>query len=83
MTDFTIRENLAIIDGDVVMLRLGTCGTPQENVPVGSIVINDSSVLVTRNPDAFRKSYPDSSKEPPYRISKPVFSDKEIVEKVD
>jgi uridine phosphorylase len=78
MTDFTIRENLAIIDGDVVMLRLGTCGTPQENIPVGSIVVNDSSVLVTRNPDAFRKG----SKEEAYRISQPAMADKELITKV-
>jgi hypothetical protein len=55
-------------------LRLGTCGTPKEEIPIGSIASTTASVFIARNPDAF---FPDS-KEEPYRVSRPVAADKEL-----
>ncbi len=55
MIDFSIRENAAIIDGPIVMIRIGTCGSIDESLDVGDVIVHDRSVMITRNPDAFRK----------------------------
>jgi len=55
MIDFSIRENAAIIDGPIVMIRIGTCGSIDESLDVGDVIVHDQSVMITRNPDAFRK----------------------------
>jgi uridine phosphorylase len=73
MIDFTIRECAAIIDGPIVMIRLGTCGAVSEDVKLGDIVVHDSSILIRRNPDAFRKG---CENQDPYNISKPAEADK-------
>jgi uridine phosphorylase len=56
MIDFSIRENSAIIDGSIVMIRIGTCGSIDLNANIGDVVVHDQSVMITRNPDAFRKA---------------------------
>ncbi len=55
MIDFSIRENSAIIDGSIVIIRIGTCGSIDCSLDVGEVVVHDQSVMITRNPDAFRK----------------------------
>lgn len=74
MIDFTIRENLAIIEGKVAMIRLGTCGTPSDEIEPGDIAVQSSAVLVRRNSDGFRKG----SKEPTYTLSNPVSADEKL-----
>lgn len=75
MIDFTIRENLAIIEEEkVAMIRLGTCGSPAVNVKAGDIIVQTSAVFVRRNPDGFRKD----SKEQCYTFSKPVSSNQDL-----
>jgi len=62
------------------VIRLGTCGTPRKEVPLGAVVVADSSVCVTSNFDAFLDTEDqdeisesqDSPQESPYHISKPV-----------
>jgi len=68
MMDFLVRESRAIVDGPLVIIRLGTCGTPVADIPVGSLVVAKSSVLVRRNPDGFG-SVPRGD---PYSFSLPV-----------
>lgn len=53
--DFFLRECKAVIEGDMVVVRLGTCGIVKPDIPVGTVVIHDSSVGIIRNPDGFRK----------------------------
>jgi len=54
MIDFVVRETRAVVEGDMVIIRLGTCGTPDINVNVGSVAIaSKGSILVRRNPDAW------------------------------
>jgi uridine phosphorylase len=74
MIDFAIREVRGIMDGKFAMVRVGTCGTPSELVSPGDVVIQTSGVLISRNPDAFRKD----SKLDPFNISQPVDCDTEI-----
>jgi len=70
--DFFVREVRECLKGEMVVIRLGSCGALID-VPVGSVVIPKASVAVTRNLDYdFVKG---SSQEPPYRISKSVEAD--------
>jgi len=57
MIDFSIREirHLFGPKEKLFMIRLGTCGSPQHNIGLGTVVVNDSSIFISRNPDAFRK----------------------------
>jgi len=79
MIDFLVREARAVVDGKMVMARFGTCGSPQEHIPIGTVVATPSAVLVTRNVDAFQ----DESKKKEenkkaldyYDVSKPISSD--------
>lgn len=61
MIDFSIRENSAIIEGSIVMIRIGTCGSIDSSANVGDVIIQEQSVMITRNPDAFRKNYYESN----------------------
>src|SRR5690606_32698925 len=75
--DFAIRETLAVIDGDVAIVRLGTCGTPRKELECGTIVIANNSTLITRNPNAFRRD-PESQKIAPYNFHTPTTADAEL-----
>ena len=88
MIDFSIRENAAIFDGPIVIIRIGTYGFIDESLDVGNIIVYDQSVMITRNPDAFRKenfkrnlkiAQKQSLNELSfYRISLPCFADEEL-----
>mmetsp|Transcript_1527 Transcript_1527/g.3721 ORF Transcript_1527/g.3721 Transcript_1527/m.3721 type:complete len:408 (-) Transcript_1527:162-1385(-) len=52
--DFMVRESRAVVEGQMAVTRLGTCGILLPDVKVGSILVAaEGSVFVTRNPDAF------------------------------
>jgi uridine phosphorylase len=59
MMDFFVRESRAVVESGTKMaiVRFGTCGGLHETASVGSIVVADGSVLITRNPDAFAGLY--------------------------
>lgn len=75
MIDFLVRECRAVIDGTMVVLRYGTCGTPQPTIPVGTVCVTSSSVLIRRNPDHWLPSPTGGPSPSPYDISLPVPSD--------
>ncbi|KAF9816457.1 hypothetical protein IEO21_04062 [Rhodonia placenta] len=70
--DFFVREVRECLSGDMVVVRLGSCGALIDT-PVGSVVVPKSSVSVNRNYDF--DFVTGDSHEPPYRISKPVNAD--------
>lgn len=71
--DFFVREVRESLLGDMVVIRLGSCGALVD-VPVGTIVVPKASVMVVRNVDYdFVNS--ESPEKPPYLISKPVSAD--------
>lgn len=39
MIDFFVREARAIVSGQMKIIRLGSCGTPQEKIAVGTLVV--------------------------------------------
>ncbi|KAI0653772.1 purine and uridine phosphorylase [Cubamyces menziesii] len=70
--DFFVREVRECLNGDMVVVRLGSCGGLID-VPVGSVVVPKGSIAVTRNYDFDFAT--GRSDEPPYRTSKPVLAD--------
>ncbi|KAJ7240392.1 uridine phosphorylase, partial [Mycena haematopus] len=66
--DFFVREVRECLSGDMLIVRLGSCGSLID-VPVGSVVVPKSSVAVERNLD-FAFVSPEECAERPYRISK-------------
>jgi len=78
MVDMAIRELTAVVDGKMAFIRIGTCGTPFDEAKCGDIIVHTSSVMISRNPDGFRKD----SKEPCYLISQPVDANEQICNSV-
>ncbi|KAM5542312.1 hypothetical protein V8D89_004185 [Ganoderma adspersum] len=70
--DFFVREVRECLTGDMLVVRLGSCGSLID-VPVGSVVAPRGSIAVTRNYDYDFVS--GNSQEQPYRLSKPVMAD--------
>ncbi|KAJ3758258.1 nucleoside phosphorylase domain-containing protein [Lentinula raphanica] len=71
--DFFIRETREIIIGDMVVVRLGSCGSLNHtSAPVGTVVVPKACVSITRNVDFdFGSSEDEAIKgERAYRISK-------------
>ncbi|KAJ3845416.1 nucleoside phosphorylase domain-containing protein [Lentinula raphanica] len=79
--DFFIRETREIIIGDMVVVRLGSCGSLNHTfAPVGTVVVPKACVSITRNVDFDFGSLEDEATkgERAYRISKPVPDNSEL-----
>lgn len=77
--DFFVREARECLVGEMVIVRYGSCGG-LANIPVGSLVIPDACVAITRNWDfdfTNDDSDPEKDKDA-YVISKPVGGDREL-----
>lgn len=70
--DFFVREVRESLSGDMVVVRLGSCGGLIDT-QVGTIVVPRASIAVSRNYDFDFQT--GQSSEPPYRFSKPVSAD--------
>ena len=71
--DLIIREARAVVDGPIAVIRFGTCGTPNTNVKVGTVIVTDYSISCTRQPDYFNHKVGE-----PYKLSLPVKADPEL-----
>ncbi|EKM77528.1 hypothetical protein AGABI1DRAFT_115113 [Agaricus bisporus var. burnettii JB137-S8] len=79
--DFFVREVRECLRGDMIIVRLGSCGALID-VPVGSVVVPKACISVNRNLD-FDFVHPgNQGSEPPYRISKPVSADQALHQKL-
>lgn len=75
MVDFFIREVRECLSGDMVVVRLGSCGGLIDT-QVGAVVVPKASIAVNRNYDFdFATGISD---EQPYRFSKLVYADLEL-----
>ncbi|KAG8987040.1 hypothetical protein FRB90_003627 [Tulasnella sp. 427] len=73
--DFFVRECRECLDGDMAIIRLGSCGSLVPDLPVGSLSLPRACVGITRNYDYdFAATSSDASSyqspNPPYRISR-------------
>ncbi|KAF5346483.1 hypothetical protein D9756_010040 [Leucocoprinus leucothites] len=79
--DFFVREIRECLEGDMVVVRLGSCGALID-VPVGTVVVPEACIAVTRNYN-FDFIHPDNNDgEPAYRISKSVLADQALYQKL-
>ncbi|KAG0344742.1 hypothetical protein BG004_004204 [Podila humilis] len=76
MMDFFVRECRAVVDGPMVMIRFGSCGSLSD-AAVGDICIPSSSYLVQRNFDYFVPLAEDIGVKP-YHMSRAYDADAEI-----
>ncbi|PSC68906.1 malonate-ligase [Micractinium conductrix] len=73
--DFVVRENRAVVDGEMAFIRLGTCGALQPPARLGSFIVAEpGAFLIRRNPDAFSPEG-EALGLPPYTFSRPIPSD--------
>ncbi|CAK5276624.1 unnamed protein product [Mycena citricolor] len=79
--DFFVREVRECISGDMLIIRLGSCGGLID-IPVGSVVIPKDSVAVERNLDYDYVQPSNNTTEQPYRVSKPAVADPAFHEQV-
>ncbi|KAI5115984.1 hypothetical protein M0805_004641 [Coniferiporia weirii] len=77
--DFFVREIRECVSGELVIVRLGSCGG-LTGLPVGTLVVPSACVSVRRNYDFDFNSTEESANEDgsPYQISKPVSADPEL-----
>ncbi|KAJ1310663.1 hypothetical protein OPQ81_009192 [Rhizoctonia solani] len=76
--DFFVREARECLTGDMIIVRYGSCGALTD-IPVGSLVIPDACVAITRNWDFDFDGDEDPEKDKyAYIISKPVSGDREL-----
>lgn len=80
--DFFVRECRAIVEGEMIIVRMGSCGSIDEEVPIGSVVVPMKSYGLTRNYDYF---HPETTADErasgsiePYSITKPLDCHSEI-----
>jgi len=76
MMDFMVREARHIVKGPMCILRLGTCGTSRDDVPLGSVVVSHSSACITANFDAHLESK--DLLVSPFHFSKPIPGDPKV-----
>ncbi|CAD6887805.1 unnamed protein product [Tilletia controversa] len=78
--DFFLRECRAVVQGEMIVVRLGSCGSIDESLRIGTVVVPFQSVGVTRNWDYFSPelSGKERSALEPYLITQPIACDKEV-----
>ncbi|OMH85902.1 Purine nucleoside phosphorylase DeoD-type [Zancudomyces culisetae] len=72
MMDFFVREVRAVVDGPLVIIRFGSCGSICDAQP-GNIIVADSAYGIMRNYDHFTN--PAKKNEEPYIITDKVPAD--------
>jgi len=78
-TDFFVREVRECLSGDMLVVRLGSCGALLD-IPPGSIVVPKACIAINRNWDYDFLS--DQNTEKAYIITKPVAADPELYEAI-
>ncbi|KAL0219113.1 hypothetical protein P9112_004766 [Eukaryota sp. TZLM1-RC] len=67
--DFVVREARHVVEGPMAVIRLGTSGSPRDDIPLGTVALaSEGCVGIIRNPDAFGAD----SNVPPYMITNTV-----------
>lgn len=74
MMDMMVREVKAIQSGPTVFIRFGSCGGVGSDVDVGSVVVADAALMVTRNFDVFIPHEKTSL----YHVGKPIVATKTL-----
>ncbi|KAF8930863.1 nucleoside phosphorylase domain-containing protein [Dissophora ornata] len=79
MMDFFVRECRAVVDGPMIIIRLGSCGSLSD-AAVGDICVPSGSYLVQRNVDYFSEDASPATATKPYHLSKVFEADPDITQ---
>src|SRR4051794_24150580 len=85
MMDFFVREVRSVVDGQLAIVRFGSCGTIGK-AKVGGIIVQSGAFAVTRNYNYFsdpEEEQPAISVEKPYNFTKVFSADLELSKKVE
>lgn len=82
MVDFMVREARAIVSGPLVIIRLGTCGTPKPEVPVGSIAVARDTIMCYQNFSGFYDGKAKTKAMDYYHVTKPLLTDQALTDSV-
>ncbi len=82
VVDFFVRECRAVVEGEMIIVRLGSCGSMQPEYGIGTVVVPKASFGIMRNYDYFHHdTTPDERRSgalEPYLITKPLDADTEV-----
>lgn len=80
MMDFAVREMRALVDGQMVIIRLGTAGSPHRDCRPGTMVVSSETVRIEQNLEKVDYSNPAApvSWKDAFLISKPAPSDSDL-----
>lgn len=84
VVDFFVRECRAVVDGDMIIVRLGSCGSLSEKAPIGTVVVPYKSCGVVRNYDFFtgNKEAKAATQSSPYIITGELACDRGVHDKL-
>lgn len=74
VVDFFVRECRAVVQGEMIIVRLGSCGSLSGEADIGTVVVPYESIGVLRNYDHFA----DVPVGGPYTITKPMACDRTV-----
>lgn len=78
MMDFAVREIRAVTDGPLFLIRLGSCGTPHDDIAIGTVVVAKESYNIQVNCTA----YHDGNKMNLFTVSPTLAPDKDLHDKL-
>lgn len=78
--DFVVRELRSVLTGDMVIMRLGSCGAVHANAAVGSVIVADSAITCRVDYDSFHAAHAISDDH--YTVSGVVYPDPDFTEHV-
>ncbi|TKY84574.1 hypothetical protein EX895_006476 [Sporisorium graminicola] len=82
VVDFFVRECRAVVQGELIIVRLGSCGSMQPEYGIGTVVVPKASFGISRNYDYFHHDTTADERRTgalePYLITKPLDADAEV-----
>jgi uridine phosphorylase len=76
MMDFMIRESVIVVKGALCIIRIGTCGTPNDDVKIGTVTIAQDSLCIQTN---FENFHGDNTEGEYYKFSPSISANEDLV----
>lgn len=81
VVDFFVRECRAVVGGDLVIVRVGSCGSVNQELSIGTVAVPPASVGISRNYDHFHPSTYTGETGcalKAYQVTKPISADEDV-----
>ncbi|EPQ30182.1 uncharacterized protein PFL1_02298 [Pseudozyma flocculosa PF-1] len=86
VVDFFVRECRAVVEGEMIIVRLGSCGSLRPDYGIGTVVVPKTSIGISRNYDYFHPATTAQERSSgaiePYTVTKPLDCDDEVHDKL-